>query len=144
MASPGFSGASALSAAAIFAGGALGACARALVDEALPPIASFPASTLAVNLIGAFLLGALLEGLARSGPDAGARKLVRLLLGTGFCGAFTTYGTFVQQVLFMLTGPEALLGAAYLGLSLVGGLAGALLGIFFGRALASMGKGAGR
>jgi CrcB protein len=39
------------------------------------------------------MLGVLLETLVRSGADTGARRTVRLLLGTGFLGGFTTYST---------------------------------------------------
>ena len=64
-------------------GGAAGAVARAGVAAAMHA----PWATLTVNLVGAFVLGGLLEFFTR----AGDRPAWRLLLGTGFCGAFTTY-----------------------------------------------------
>ena len=49
----------------------------------------FPLGTLCINVAGCFLLSAITTfGLARAAPD------VRLILGTGFCGAFTTFSTF--------------------------------------------------
>ena len=60
--------------------------------------AGWPWATFMINLAGAFILGALLEGLARSGGDTGWRQRVRLFAGTGFCGAFTTYSTLALEV----------------------------------------------
>ncbi len=67
-------------------GGALGAIARFGVYTWLPRVA-FPGATLAVNLVGSFLLGfAFLDHGMEHGP--------RLLLAVGFLGAFTTLSTF--------------------------------------------------
>ncbi len=69
--------------------GGLGAVARVVLDGALlvrrPPV--FPWPTLLVNTLGSLLLG-LLTGLVlfRGAPD-----LLRVALGTGFCGGFTTF-----------------------------------------------------
>ena len=56
-------------------------------------------STLTVNAVGAFLLGALAAWvagrLARGAGDAASLKTLKLLVGTGFAGAFTTYGTYI-------------------------------------------------
>jgi CrcB protein len=63
---------------------------------------------LSVNLLGAFVLGLVLEAVARRGPDAGVRRRIRLLLGTGFCGAFTTYSALAVEVdLLVRTGQPA-------------------------------------
>lgn len=59
-------------------------------------------TTFAINIVGAFLLGLLLEGLARLGPDIRRRQRVRLLVGTGMLGSFTTYSTLaVDTDLFL-------------------------------------------
>jgi CrcB protein len=79
--------------------GMVGAAARIGAGVTHPsPAETWPWTTFAVNLIGAFLLGGLLEALARAGADTGWRQRVRLLAGTGFCGAFTTYSTLAVEV----------------------------------------------
>ncbi len=67
-------------------GGALGAIARFGVSTLLPRIA-FPWHTLAVNLVGSFVLGALFL-------DHGMEHNARLLVAVGFLGAFTTLSTY--------------------------------------------------
>ena len=88
---------------AVFVGGVVGTAARAALDElakASPAPGLFLSwSTLTVNAVGAFILGALsgwvVGRMARSaGDDTSLRKL-RLLVGTGFAGAFTTYGAYI-------------------------------------------------
>ncbi|HET9690947.1 MAG TPA: CrcB family protein, partial [Acidimicrobiales bacterium] len=80
--------------ALVVVGGFAGAGGREAVEQALPPSpGAFPVATFAINLAGAFVLGALLEALVRAGDDTGWRRRARLVAGTGFCGAFTTYST---------------------------------------------------
>ena len=88
---------------AVFVGGVVGTAARAGLDEvakASPVRGLFLSwSTLTVNAVGAFLLGALAAWvagrLARGAGDAASLKTLKLLIGTGFAGAFTTYGTYI-------------------------------------------------
>lgn len=54
--------------------------------------------TLVVNVVGAFALGLLLEALAGRGPESGAARLLRLGLGTGFLGGFTTFSALAVEV----------------------------------------------
>ena len=70
-------------------GGSFGTAARYLLTEVIPNWRAVLVATLAINILGAFLLGVLLERLARAGADAGLRHAVRLLVGTGFLGRFT-------------------------------------------------------
>ena len=87
----------------VFVGGVVGTAARAGLDEvakASPVRGLFLSwSTLTVNAVGAFLLGALAAWvagrLARGVGDAVSLKTLKLLVGTGFAGAFTTYGTYI-------------------------------------------------
>ena len=121
--------------AAVFAGGCAGTALRAWIGELLPGGAqawacAIPWATLAVNLAGAFFLGLLAGLLARRFPRADPR--VRLLLGTGFLGSFTTYGTFVLETT-RLPAPGAVLYAA---VSLIGGGCLAVCGLQAGRSLA--------
>jgi CrcB protein len=104
---------------AVFAGGAVGAVARALVGEALPhEPGTWPWATFAVNIAGAFILGLLVTRLQERVPPSAYR---RPLLGTGFCGAFTTFSTFQVELLGMLDEDRAGLAAAYAGASIAAG-----------------------
>ncbi len=116
-------------------GGVCGTAARIAVTGAVPRPDGLPLATVAVNLLGALALGILLEALARRGPDRGGRRVARLLLGTGFCGGFTTYSTFTvdADVLLREGRPAAALG--YLTVSLLGGLLATWAGIRAGRHL---------
>ncbi|GAB3268448.1 hypothetical protein GCM10027449_01780 [Sinomonas notoginsengisoli] len=115
--------------ALVFAGGVLGALSRWALGVAIPAPGGWPLPTLIINLAGALALGALLESLARRGPDVGARRLVRLTAGTGFLGAYTTYSTLAVEGSQLLLAGRAADGAWYLALSLLGGAGATLLGI---------------
>lgn len=115
--------------ALVFGGGALGALSRWALGAAIPAPGGWPLPTLLINLAGALALGALLESLARRGPDLGARRLVRLTAGTGFLGAFTTYSTLAVEGARLFVTGRAADGAWYLALSLLGGAAATLLGV---------------
>ena len=88
---------------AVFVGGVVGTAARAGLDEvakASPVRGLFLSwSTLTVNVVGAFLLGTLAAWvagrLARGAGDPASLKKLKFLAGTGFAGAFTTYGTYI-------------------------------------------------
>jgi CrcB protein len=111
-------------------GGMAGTAARYAVTL-LPHRDGWPLATFSVNLVGAFVLGLVLETLTRRGPDTGARRRVRLLVGTGFCGAFTTYSAFAVEVDLLLRTGQAATAVAY-GLStVVVGFLVCTLGIWF-------------
>lgn len=110
--------------ALVLVGGTLGTAAREAVSLVLPPVDGVPLGTLVVNLLGAFLLGVLLDSLARRGPDLGARRAGRLLLGTGALGGFTTYSALAVDTATLLGDGRTAAAAAYaLGTLLVGALA---------------------
>ncbi len=106
-------------------GGAIGSGARYLVSTwaALHLGADFPRGTLAVNVTGSFLL-AFIVGL-RPGivsPD------LRLFLGAGIMGGYTTYSSFNTETLALLEGGSVALAAANLALTVVGCLVAGLVG----------------
>jgi CrcB protein len=106
-------------------GGAAGVAARFLITDAAAPRLSQPVVTLMINIAGCLLLGVLLEALARAGDDHGIRRNLRLLLGTGVLGGFTTYSTFAVDTA-TLVGPHPGLAVLYgLGSILLGCLAAA-------------------
>jgi CrcB protein len=107
--------------AAIFAGGCVGALARAGLAQAFPAApGTWPWVTFAVNLAGAFALGVFATRLQERVPPSAYR---RPLLGTGFCGALTTFSTLQVELLRMLDADRLGLAAAYLAVSLVLGYA---------------------
>jgi CrcB protein len=115
-------------------GGAAGSGARYLLSGwSLRVLGSaFPYGTLAVNLIGSFLLAALMF----AGTEAGAvSPTVRLALGTGVLGGFTTYSTFSYETMKYLQ--DGAWGVALLNMivTLVGCLAACFLGWAMARGL---------
>lgn len=106
---------------AVFAGGAVGAAARALLAEAAPaPPPSWPWATFAVNIVGAFLLGYFATRLQERLPLSSYR---RPLLGTGFCGGLTTFSTMQVELLSMIEARDFGLAAGYVGASVAAGYA---------------------
>lgn len=114
----------------VFIGGCAGALARYGVMAAWPTASnSFPTVTFFVNLLGAFLLGMLLEGLSRRGRDDGLLRIARLLLGTGFIGAFTTYSTFAVETSQLVRHGSLGIALLYVASSIIGGLLLCAIGI---------------
>ncbi len=89
---------------------------------------AWPWTTFWINLVGSFVLGALLETLLRAGPNWQAPGRPARL-GTGVLGGFTTYSTFVVEVERLTSGGHAALGAAYALGSVALGVAAAVGGI---------------
>lgn len=115
-------------------GGAAGAVARFAASQISPftdPARDFPWITLGINLLGSFALGAIIgfwHGKTLEGIDW------KLLLGTGFCGAFTTFSTLSLETVQLIEASRwgAVLG--YWGLSLAMGTALGYAGWLVGRA----------
>ncbi len=131
----------------VAAGGAVGTAARAHLEAAFaPPPGGLPWITLAVNVVGSFALGLLLELLLHAGPDHGWRKAVRLGCGTGVIGGFTTYSTFVLEIDRLARDGHLAVAATYLLVSVLAGLVAAGAGILAAnRAVrAHRARGAGR
>jgi fluoride exporter len=108
--------------AAIFAGGFIGAVARAELATALPAgPGTWPWATFLVNVAGAFLVGYFTTRLQERLPLSSYR---RPFLGTGFCGGLTTFSTMQVELLRMLDANELGLAAAYALASVVAGFLG--------------------
>ena len=111
-------------------GAAVGAPARYLTDQALGRLhpGRFPWGTFAVNVVGSFVLGLV---------SVAAGPTVTALVGTGFCGALTTYSTFAYEAVSLAERRAVALAAAYLAVSVAAGLAAAALGHVLGTVLAT-------
>jgi fluoride exporter len=104
---------------AIACGGALGALTRIAVAEAWPTSAGhWPWATFAVNIVGALMLGYFVTRLQERLPVS---RLRRPLLGTGLCGALTTFSTVQIELLKMADRHDYGLAASYLLASVVCG-----------------------
>lgn len=111
--------------AAIFAGGFAGAIARGLIAEGLPHGPDeWPWATFLVNVAGAFLLGYFATRLQERLPLSAYR---RPLLGTGLCGALTTFSTMQLELVRMLDHGAVALAAAYALASVAAGFAAVAL-----------------
>ena len=116
----------------VAAGGTVGVLARALLGQAFPTAPDgWPWVTLGINLAGSFALGVLMAVLQR-GPDVGRRRAVRLAVGTGVLGGFTTYSTFAVEVVGLLADGLLAAGVAYALLSVTVGVAAAAAGLLLG------------
>jgi CrcB protein len=94
----------------------------------------FPWGTWLVNLLGGFLMGTLAGALARW-PSAEGEQL-RLFLGVGVLGGFTTFSSFSLEAFNMIARGENLFAAAYAVSSVVGSLLALLLGVWLMRLVA--------
>jgi len=106
--------------------GALGVLTRYGLSVAVQSVWT----TVAINIVGSFLLGLLVT------LGGGLSNDARLVLGIGFLGGFTTFSTFTVQVVLETEGGRPGTAVAYLLASVIAGLAAAVLGYVLGRALA--------
>ena len=113
----------------VAAGGTVGTAAREAISLAIPSLAGIPVAIFLINIVGALFLGALLEALAWRGADEGRRRSLRLLLGTGFAGGFTTYSALASDTGFLLTGGQPWAGIGYAVITVVVGAVATLTGI---------------
>ncbi|MGW7687638.1 fluoride efflux transporter CrcB [Streptomyces asiaticus] len=117
----------------VIAGGMVGAPLRYLTDRAVQTRhdSVFPWGTFLVNIGGCLVLG-LLTGAAAEGA---ASQRLQLLLGTGLCGALTTYSTFSYETLRLAEEGARLFAVANVGLSLVAGVGAAFAGVGLAHAI---------
>ncbi len=108
----------------VLLGGTVGTGLREVITLLAPRAGNVPVATVGINLVGAFLLGILLEHLARSGPDVGMRRGLRLLLGAGVLGGFTTYSALATDTVLLWSGDSVATSLLYsLGTVIAGGIA---------------------
>ena len=116
----------------VIVGGMVGAPLRYLDDRAvqLRHDTAFPWGTLAVNVAGCLVLG-LLTGAVSAGA---ASRQVQLLVGTGLCGALTTYSTFSYETLRLAEDGAGFYAVANVVASVAAGLGAAFVGVAFAEA----------
>lgn len=117
----------------VIVGAAVGAPLRYLTDRAVQARHDtvFPWGTFTVNVSGCLVLG-LLTGAVAAGA---ASSHLQLLLGTGLCGALTTYSTFSYETLRLAEGGARFYAAANAAASVVAGLGAAFAGVTLAEAL---------
>ncbi|MEU4310594.1 fluoride efflux transporter CrcB [Streptomyces rochei] len=114
----------------VMAGAMVGAPLRYLTDRAVQARHGtvFPWGTFTVNVVGCLVLGTL----AGAATHGAASASVQLLVGTGLCGALTTYSTFSYETLRLAENGARFLAAA----NVLAGVAAGLGAAFLGTALA--------
>lgn len=117
----------------VVAGGMVGAPLRYLTDRAVQSRhdSVFPWGTFVVNVAGCLVLG-LLTGAVSAGA---AGSHVQLFLGTGLCGALTTYSTFSYETLRLTETGAGLYAAANVVVSILMGLGAAFAGVWLAQAV---------
>lgn len=119
---------------AVAAGGFVGGLVRYLVGLAWPaPPASIPWAIVTVNTAGSFVLALLVVLVLEVLPPT---TYLRPAVGTGFCGALTTFSSVTVAVDRLVAGGSAAVAALYLLISLVAGVAAVALGVLLGRRVA--------
>jgi CrcB protein len=114
-------------------GGGVGAVLRYQTGRAMThwlgaaAATAFPWATLTVNVVGSLAMGLLVGWLARHG-DAGGQTL-RLLLGVGVLGGFTTFSSFSMEAVLLIERGSIGLAALYAGISVAAGIAAMVLGL---------------
>lgn len=111
-------------------GGVVGVLARYALGTAVPAH-GLPWLTVGVNITGSFLLGFLIAAGDRFSTE------VRTGLAVGVLGGFTTFSTFSADVFLEIEAGDLGEAVAFLGASVIGGVAGAAAGYYLGRALAA-------
>src|ERR1700712_1106469 len=115
----------------VAAGAAVGAPLRYLTDRTVQSThaSAFPWGTFTVNVTGSLILG-VLAGATLSGTGSD----LRLLIGTGLCGALTTYSTMSYETVRLYQDHARFFAVANLLGSIIAGLGAAVLGYAVGQA----------
>lgn len=123
-------------------GGAAGAWLRYLTTRGLaaafgPAATAFPWATLTANVAGSAAMGLLVGWLARHGGGmSGAGEPLRLLLGVGVLGGYTTFSSFALEFAVFVERDQIGLAAAYVAVSLLAGFAALFAGLWLTRVAA--------
>ena len=120
-------------AALVFCGGALGTLLRYLIDVASVRVSGFALDIFIINVVGAFILAFLVGWITGAGEPTRNELRLRLFLGTGVMGGFTTYSTLAVETAHNLGDGRWTSALVYsLGTLLVGALL-SVAGVLAGR-----------
>ena len=113
----------------VAAGGAAGATARYLVYVLAGQFlgTGFPFGTIIVNIVGSFVMGVLVEGMALAWTIG---EQMRLFLAVGVLGAFTTFSAFSLDVGLLYERGKIALIALYVSASVIGSIGALFLGMY--------------
>ncbi|MDB5201290.1 MAG: protein CrcB [Ferruginibacter sp.] len=106
-------------------GGALGSMLRFLLNTGLKN-QQFPLTTLLINIIGSFAIGAFA---ALSLKNTAMSDTMKLFFMTGICGGFTTFSAFSLENIQLIQQGKTTLALLYILLSIIGGLLATWLAI---------------
>ncbi len=122
----------------VFLGAGIGGALRYGVNVGCARLCgtAFPWGTLAVNVVGSFLMGLIAAWLAFKAGEGWSQPL-RLFLATGFLGGFTTFSTFSFDAVVLWQRGESVTAGAYVLASVVLSVAGLLAGLSVMRVLTS-------
>ena len=117
----------------VFLGGGAGAVLRHQVGRGLTQwlgpqaVTAFPWATLTVNVVGGLAMGLLAGWLARAGAAGG--EGVRLLIGVGLLGGFTTFSAFSLELMLLIERGQPGLAFIYAAVSVLAALTGLYVGL---------------
>ena len=114
----------------VMAGGGIGAALRFALSRALPVGSGWPWSTFAANVVGGLAMGVLAAWVMRQGEPA---ESLRLLLGVGLLGGFTTFSAFSLEMAVMVQRGQGMLALGYALASVTLALAAVFAGLMLGR-----------
>lgn len=123
----------------VAAGGAVGTWLRLTVGDILPNVGPLPVAVIVINLSGAFALGWLLQAIRSAGPESRSHKRLRLGVGTGVLGGYTTYSAFAVGTDGLLAMQNPVPGLALSLATVVGGVLAAWCGARVAKLMARVG-----
>ncbi|MGG1699031.1 fluoride efflux transporter CrcB [Bacillus zhangzhouensis] len=115
---------------AVFIGGLIGTLCRYELSQSVVS-QTFPYATLIENVVGSLLIG-ISTGYFMFRKR---KKYLAALIGTGFCGGFTTMSTFSKETVFLLQAGQFTSSLMYILLSVIAGLTAALSGLMIAQRL---------
>lgn len=119
----------------VMAGGAVGSAGRYMLGRLVLTLygPGFPWATLLANILGGLVMGLLAGVLARF---INGGEQIRLLIGVGVLGGFTTFSSFSLETVLMLERGEVATGLAYVAASVIGAIAALWAGLLIVRSIA--------